>query len=397
MRRALRSRLSDEHGFSMVFVGLGFMAFLAASMLAIDVGMLMTARNQAQNSADAGALAGATALVFDSWTDRSATGPAVQNALIASTDNQVVAQNVSVTPADVTFPTDANGVADRVGVQVFRTAKRGNPVATLIAQYFGIKTADIGATAVAEASAANAENCVLPFTIPDKWTENSSGTGAADGPWSPASTYDIYYSKGSNQNGGAPLPNPDVYVGASSSGYTGYNPGVDTGLELVLKADNTNKVSPSLYNPWDLPGSVGGSDYRNNIANCNTDIISIGDFMTPETGNMSGPTKQGTDDLVAKDPNAYWDTTCNCVKGSAYAVSPRIGVVPLYDPQVYATGQQSGKSQPALQVVNYLGFFIEGDDASGDVTGRIVPITGLLNKNLGAPEGAFPRFIRLVQ
>ena len=48
---------------SYVFIGLGMMAFLSASMLAIDVGMLMTARNQAQNSADAGALAGATALV----------------------------------------------------------------------------------------------------------------------------------------------------------------------------------------------------------------------------------------------------------------------------------------------------------------------------------------------
>ena len=49
---------------SLVFVGMGLMAFLSASMLAIDVGMLMTARNQAQNSADAGALAGATALVY---------------------------------------------------------------------------------------------------------------------------------------------------------------------------------------------------------------------------------------------------------------------------------------------------------------------------------------------
>ena len=47
------------------------MAFLSASILAIDVGMLMTARSQAQNSADAGALAGATALGFDDFDDRS--------------------------------------------------------------------------------------------------------------------------------------------------------------------------------------------------------------------------------------------------------------------------------------------------------------------------------------
>ena len=59
---------------SFVFVGLGFMAFFAATTLAIDVGMFMTARSQAQNSADAGALAGATALVYNDFNNRSAEG-----------------------------------------------------------------------------------------------------------------------------------------------------------------------------------------------------------------------------------------------------------------------------------------------------------------------------------
>ena len=66
----------DESGMSYVFIGFSMMAFISASMLAIDVGMLMTARSQAQNAADAGALAGATALVFDDWDDRSPSGPA---------------------------------------------------------------------------------------------------------------------------------------------------------------------------------------------------------------------------------------------------------------------------------------------------------------------------------
>ena len=60
----------DERGISIIFVSLGFMAFLSATTLAIDVGMLMTARTQAQNAADAGALAGATALAFNSFTDQ---------------------------------------------------------------------------------------------------------------------------------------------------------------------------------------------------------------------------------------------------------------------------------------------------------------------------------------
>ena len=400
----LRRFARGEDGFSLVFVAMGFLGFLAVSMLAIDVGMLMTSRNQAQNSADASALAGATALVYDSWTDRTPSGPAVKNALAAGRTNQVMGGVVSVTPKDIVFLNDAAGVPDRVKSTVYRDTAHKNPIPTLIAQYFGIRTVNISATATAEASAANAETCVLPFTIPDKWTEHSDGTGKADGPWTPNSTFDIYYTKGSNQNGGTPLPNPDVYVaGPTASGGTGYDPNDITaaiGTQIVLKSNNQNKVSPSVYNPWDMPGSTGGADYSNNISHCNTAIITIGDFLTPETGNMVGPTKSGVDDLVAKDPTAYWDGTCNCVMNSAGKDpgSPRIGKVPLYNPMVYASGQQSGKSGPQLQVTNYLGFFVEGVTGSGDVTGRITPIGGIKNGNGPATGGAaFPKVIRLVQ
>ena len=102
MRRVQRC-VRDETGMSLVFVGMGLMAFLSASMLAIDVGMLMTARNQAQNSADAGALAGATALLYDSYDDHTSGGPAVTSAITAGLANQVMGSNVSLTPADVEF------------------------------------------------------------------------------------------------------------------------------------------------------------------------------------------------------------------------------------------------------------------------------------------------------
>src|SRR5688572_18628200 len=169
--KRLQRLTQDESGMSYVFVGFGFMALLSASILAIDVGMLMTARSQAQNSADAGALAGATALFYDNFDDRSAGGPAVTNAINASTSNQVISRNVSVTPADVTFPLDSFGEPNRVRVMVRRTAGRGNPVSTLIAQYFGVTQADIGAVATAEAAPSNAMTCVKPFAIPDRWRE----------------------------------------------------------------------------------------------------------------------------------------------------------------------------------------------------------------------------------
>ena len=91
--------------------------------------MLMTARSQAQNSADAGALAGATALLYDSYTDRSAGGPAVTSAIRASQMNNVMGGQVSVTPADVEFlNSPTTGEPNRVKVAVRRTASRGNPV-----------------------------------------------------------------------------------------------------------------------------------------------------------------------------------------------------------------------------------------------------------------------------
>src|SRR5688572_31470373 len=109
----LKRRLRDESGMSYVFIGLGFMAFLSASMLAIDVGMLMTARNQAQNAADAGALGGAAALFYDDFDDRSASGPAVTGAIAAAQANLVMPRPnkgnksesgvVDITPADVEF------------------------------------------------------------------------------------------------------------------------------------------------------------------------------------------------------------------------------------------------------------------------------------------------------
>jgi len=400
---------NDERGMSFVFVSLGFLAFLTATTLAIDVGMFMTGRSQAQNSADAGALSGATALVFDSFTDRTPSGPVVSSALSAARANNVISQPVSVGSGDVEFPNDPSGQPTRVKVTVYRTSARSNAVPTLMGRLFGVSTVDILATATAEASPADSATCVLPFTVPDKWIEHSDGKGVADGPWDPTKMFDLWYTKGSNQNGGVALPNPDVYVPpqpvGSSLTPTGFTLAADRGVELTLKANNTNNVSPSLYNPWDLPGSTGGNDYRNNIADCNTNLVKIGDNMVPEPGDMSGPTKQGVKDLIAKDPNAYWDSNCDngagCVMSGGSPNtrddnSPRVGMVPLYDPSVYANGQQSGKSQPQLQVVNYLGFFVEKITAGGDVLGRIAPIVALKTGNTSY-VGTFAKVIRLVQ
>jgi Flp pilus assembly protein TadG len=380
----LRRLRDDESGMSYVFIGMGMMAFLSASMLAIDVGMLMTSRNQAQNSADAAALAGATALVYNDYNDRSASGPAVTNAIDAATANAVMGDTVSINASDVEFLNDPTGEPNRVRASVYRTATRGNAVATLIASFFGMATADIAATATAEASPANAMTCVKPFTVPDRWIENQTP------PWDPNDTFDMFDSQG------RPLANPDVYIPATQSGYTGYNAERDKGLEVRLKADNNTKLAPSFYQPWAIPGSTGGEDYRWNIANCNTSIMPFGALMTPEPGNMVGPTQQGMSDLIARDPNAYWDKATDRVVSNMHP-SPRVVAIPLFDPEFYETGKQNSRNAD-LRAVNFLGFFVE-EMRGKEVIGRVTPIGGLrMGSGYGpAPEGAFPKVIRLVQ
>jgi predicted RNA-binding protein with TRAM domain len=111
---------------------------------------------------------------------------------------------------------------------------------------------------------------------------------------------------------------------------------------------------------------------------------------------MVGPTKQGVEELIAMDSSAYWDTSCSCVKGSTFGVSPRVAIIPVYDPVAYADGKAHGKGI-TLTVVNYIGFFLEAMQGN-EVKGRITPVSGTYDGNAGpAPAGAYPRVIRLVE
>ena len=369
---------------SFVFVGVGFLAFVAATTLAIDVGMFMTARSQAQTAADAGALAGATALVFDDYDDRSAGGPAVQSAVNTALFNEVISSSVAVGPADVLFPLGPGGVSNRVRVNVFRTSGRDNPVPTLIGPVFGVPTVDIRATATAEASPANAMTCVKPFTIPDRWTENTNP------PWDTDDSYERYDNKLKV------IPMADEYHEPGTAGYKGYNSGTDKGLPLMIRAGIGNNIEPTMYYSWKMPGDDIGADfYRDNIVHCNMSVVGYKYLMTQEPGNMNGPTMQGIDDLIAQDPDAYWDDVANKVD-STKNPSPRIFPIPLYDPEFYAWGKANGRNAD-LRMANWIGFFVERRDGN-NVFGRITPILGVIDKNAGpAPAGMFPQAIRLVE
>jgi hypothetical protein len=104
---------------------------------------------------------------------------------------------------------------------------------------------------------------------------------------------------------------------------------------------------------------------------------------------------QGLDDLMALDPTAYWDTAQKKVV-SPLGKSPRVFPIPLYDPDVYDSGKQTGRNASLISR-NWIGFFLEGRKGN-EAYGRIAPMTGVIDANAGpAPEGVFPRAIRLVK
>lgn len=384
MKKRFHQLREDERGMSLVFVAVGFMSFMTATTLAIDVGMFMSARNQAQNAADAGALAGAVALVRNSFTDRSAGGPVVQSAIRTAQENGVVGEQVSVTPDDVTFPVGPTGVANRVRVQVYRTGERQNPIPTLLGAFFGVRTVNVVASATAEASPANAMTCVKPFMIPDKWVEKQTPE------WDPEDSFDKYRPNGSM------IANPDVYI-ASGPSYSGYSYTADIGRQLTLRAATGNEINPSFYYSWKMPGDTGGDFYRENIANCNHSRIIRGAHIVQEPGAMEGPTIQGITDLIAKDPDAYWDDGCKCVKGSRYTgQSPRLFPIPLYNPDDAAENRMNGRAADYI-IANFLGFFVDRVVGNG-IYGRVARITGMVDETGAiAPDDSLPMAIRLVQ
>jgi Flp pilus assembly protein TadG len=392
----LRKFATDESGFSLVFVGLGGLALVGASMLAIDVGMLMSARSQAQNSADAGALAGAIALAYDDYDNRTATGPAVVHAIATAKANKVQGKDVSVEVGDIEFLKDPAGESNRVRVTVYRNVARGNPVSTLIAQYFGIKTANISAVAMAEASPENSMTCVKPYTIPDRWVEKNPLVKS----WTVGDDFSRYDKKGNVLNPADVyqpqyLP-PDNKV--PNPAYSGYNSESSRGERLVLRANNGNKIQSSFYFSLAMTDDTGGSDYEWNITNCNTKIYNWNDPLIQEPGAKEGPTVQGITALIAKDPGAVWNESTKKVDNSAYGErqSPRVFPIPLYDPDYYDEGHQTGRVA-TLRTANWIGFFVEYVGSGSEIHGRIIPIGGIRNKTMTTGTANMPKAIRLVQ
>ena len=428
-----RLRLAgDERGAILVHAALAMLALIALCAFTIDLGAFFVGRRQAQNAADAAALSGALSLAFDGIdvTNPADVARAQEAAAAAGAANMVLGAAPSIVAAtDVQLvfpcPPGAPGLPDTcIRANVYRSASRSNALPTFFAQIVGVNSQDVRATATAQVRTGNAVECLRPWAVADRWDENWENGAPNSGPWTPTSVFDKYTKQGNDMVPDPAVTTPDAYVAPTATdpgtGLTPFdadgNPTPEYGLQLTLKIGSSeDRISSGWFQALALPNadgspSSGGSDYRNNIANCNPNVISIGDTIPTEQGNMIGPTNSGVEDLVAKDPSANWNTSTKSLQGSCapgicpdglyHTQSPRIVPVVLFDIDSFFAGSPNGKT--SVTVANLMGFFVEsmvnGNKGSKNVVGRLVAIPGVTKGSSNVDESAsFLRTVLLVR
>jgi len=417
-------RFRSESGISLIHVGMLLFVFMGFSMFVTDLGALWLARGQAQNAADAGALAGAIARTFDDAGDPPTVGGIVyQSAQAAVAAHGVVGAipTAQVLPSPTTPCPPYVAAGDKcVRVDVFRDGTNGSAfLPTFFGNIFGITTQQIKATATAHMAVANATDCLRPFAVPDLFTDVNPGDAN-----NPVGEY--HHWKNKNPGKGDLLPNPDTYVkptkGPPPDPGTGYTIANNLGQMVTLKYGNPNgsdPMTPGWYMPIDVPRAdgapaTGGARYRSNISSCNGIPVEIGEYLLTESGGMTGPTNQGIQALIDQDPYAVWNTSTktidhSCVNNvpSCGAYSPRVIALAVYDVDKFDDSYTHGDwtdcpgGGTCVQIVNFLAFFVAGIDGSGNVYGYLTREAGIFTTNggtagVGGPS-AFFYVIQLIQ
>lgn len=365
MTKRLRATLvrlrRDRRGSVLMLTAISLVAILGTVALAVDVGLLYSARGEAQKAADAAALAGAGNFLAVP-DDGAAAG---QVAETIGELNTVRERGVEIEPPEDVV---VDLAAKRVTVTVRRIAARGNAVPAFFARIFGLAGIDVAATATAEAVPVGSVGCVKPFAPPDAF-KDVNGNGRYDPGNDYYDTEETGY--GSDFRNTTPANN-----GMDPNGTIYQN---DFGRPVVLKEGVPGEVlTPSQYFPITLPLPQGGftegaADYRDAIANCRSAVIDIGDAIPTEPGRMVGPTRQGMLDLIALDPNANWNPGADGPTGSSYEPwrsSPRVIHIPLFDPR-----KAPGSGRKDIEVANVTAFWVERMQGN-DVVGRFLFASG---------------------
>ena len=155
--------MDNERGYVIVTTALSLVLILGFGALAIDVGILYSARTSAQRAADAAALAGAFTFVANPSAVQPST--AYDQAMSTALSNDIL--NTPLTAPEVTVNIDV--VNQRATVDIARAE------GTFFARVLGRDSVDIAVTAVAETSIdAVATFCAKPWFVPNTVVSNQA-------------------------------------------------------------------------------------------------------------------------------------------------------------------------------------------------------------------------------
>lgn len=403
------ARIRDERGAALALVALSMVALLSAVALAVDVGMMMTARTEAQRVADASALAGAGILAVDPENDNGARAEAIAYGL----RNQIRGDAVTVLPGDVDVDLDSSTVA----VTVWRRDDRGTGLGTFFARIFGVDEVNISAYARAIAEPVgpgSGTNCLLPIMLPDRWLESPGVFAGVDDEFNPE------------------VPDPgardydddgiwDTYVppaeGTPENPATGYDESVIGQQIAIHKAGGgSGGMNPSWYFPWTpldeadqlVDGGPGAAEYNSRFTNCMQAVYAPGDAVLTEPGAMVGPTNDGFDDVYDQDPEMFWNesptgptappggngcpwrpSTSSCDYNS-----PRVRPMPMFDPR---EAPDAGRKEVAF--TNFGSVFIEQPQPGIDFQARwlgLVPSDPETADDDGGDTEGLPKQLKLI-
>jgi hypothetical protein len=358
-------QVRNERGASIAIVAVSLFAMLGMAALAVDMGMLLKVRSDAQRTADAAALAGASEFLNgDPFVMRE---EAADSALVYSARNYVGWQYV-----DTTAPLISDSGTRRVinspeayiqsipDSQKVRVWIRRAATATWFGNLLGLDWVPIAARAAAQAIDAGSGKCVKPFAIPDLWGDRDNDTDPRN-PLNKLPDIAGQQQGGANNQGEEWEFDPsqgDTYRrfkdpnSVDPSTWTGYGSSYrndpnnwyaddgtlkrlywdDYGRPMTIKMSNPqDSPSPGFFYPWSMPydssnpGAYcdangvcqdpgnGASFYKWSISHCNPAAVIIDAEMTLDNtyldkpGNMIGPTNQGIKTLMDQDPDACFD------------------------------------------------------------------------------------------
>ncbi|HUG43466.1 MAG TPA: Tad domain-containing protein [Acidobacteriota bacterium] len=356
----MKNRQSQK-GYVAVTLAASLVVLLGFAALAVDLGVLYSARTSAQRVADASSLAGAFTFIVNPAADEDRIR---SQAIAAASTNEILGESVVVLEEDV----DVDMANRRVTVTVHRTADRGNPIGTFFARALTISSADIRALGTAEASdIAVGSLCTKPWMVP-----NSIISSIFDPALSPCQAQEaglVIFDRDAGTG--------DYVISAVAQGlFDSYAAGTEPLQFTVKPGDPKQALAPSDFYAIQI-GSTGGKNYRENIAGCADVAVSCLDLYSVETGNMQGPTALGTNELIGDPPDTFEGVGLyRSADGTLSETSRSLIIAPVWDleamPGFCPDNTAPSGTNTVFQVAGFVLLYVEGVTPKGPDQGDVI-------------------------